>query len=175
MRGRLMQMIVFPGRRPSGRVPVVLLTLGLLAAWDCPVQGTPQDDPAAQAARHREQGLLYAKQGSRQAALGHFHSALELDPGDKISHDNIGMILAERGRTREALSHFEKAIAIDAEFVDAHLHRAMTLDRSGNSDGTLDGLYQALRLKPGLLPARYMLSATLRKRGDTRGADDHGA
>ena len=64
---------------PPAQLPATVLRLTRLNRLNT------QDDPAAQAARHREQGLLYAKQGSRQAALGHFHSALELDPGDKIS------------------------------------------------------------------------------------------
>ena len=132
--------------------------------------GAP-DDAATNAARYREQGLLYVKQGSPQAALGHFHSALELDPSDKISHDNVGMILAEAGRTQQALSHFGKAIEIDPEFVDAHLHRAMALSRSGDPGAALSSLYVTLRLQPDLLPARYMLSEVLRARGDTRGAE----
>ena len=153
------------------RILAFLGLVGLFVAGGGPSVATPQDDVVAKAARHREQGLLYAKEGSPQAALGHFHSALELDPSDKVSHDNSGVILAESGRTSEALSHFEKAIEIDPEFVDAHLHRAMALSRSGDSASALSSLYLILRLKPDLLQARYMLSGALRAKGDTRGAE----
>ena len=51
--------------------------------------------------------------------MGHYLEALQLNPQDAQSHNNIGVTLAEQGKLEEAIAHFSEAVRINPKFTEA--------------------------------------------------------
>ena len=68
-------------------------------------------------------------QGKLAEAETHYRRALDLDPNDIRSHNNLGWLLEQRGATADAEKHFRKALAIDPDYPWAHNNLGWLLER----------------------------------------------
>jgi Tfp pilus assembly protein PilF len=74
-------------------------------------------------------GNIYGKhKGDLETAIKYFERALEINPNDAISMDNIGVILMQEGKTEKAKEYFEKALKADPEYPNTYHALAMIAD-----------------------------------------------
>ena len=74
-------------------------------------------------------GNMYGKhKGDPDTAMKYFDRALEINPSDAITMDNIGVILMKEGETEKAKQYFEKALEADPEYPNTYHALAMIAD-----------------------------------------------
>jgi len=74
-------------------------------------------------------GNIYGKdKGDPETAMKYFDRALEINPKDAITMDNIGVILMKEGETEKAKEYFEKALKADPEYPNTYHALAMIAD-----------------------------------------------
>ncbi len=93
--------------------------------------------------------------GDVEGALRHYRAALDLDPGNAVSLNNIGETLYGAGRHGEVVSHFEAAFQrwvprgnSGPMFSRMHTNLAASLFHLGRTDAALRELETALQLDP---------------------------
>ena len=81
------------------------------------------------AAAHVDFGIVLARLGRGQEAMGELQAALKLEPAAADVHNNLGGLLAESGRLSEARAQFEEAIRLKPDYAEAreNLRRVMNL------------------------------------------------
>jgi tetratricopeptide (TPR) repeat protein len=135
-----------------------------------------QDTVAQAPGNARAQGNLgnmLAAKGEFEAALAHYHKALELRPDQAGTHSNLGNTLANLGRIDEAMASYRKAIDIDPNFVDPHNNLAGLLLRLGRTTEAIEHYQKSLEIDPNHAMAHNNLGAALRQRRQLDEAVDH--
>ena len=63
-----------------------------------------------------------ADQGRLDEAIAHYMKALESEPENETTHNNLGLALAERGRYQKAVLCFENALWLVPHYLNARLN-----------------------------------------------------
>lgn len=95
------------------------------------LEPSPPAPPIATASVLARRGLEAAQGGAAGEAARLFREALERDPSDAETWNNLGVVLARRGETAEAAEAFVRALALQPAHADSHRNLAVVLDRRG--------------------------------------------
>jgi Flp pilus assembly protein TadD len=106
-------------------------------------------------------GVVAARQGRLDDAIGHFEESVRLVPGYAEGEDNLGSALLRMGRTQEALPHFLVAVEHGPQDPQIRNDLGQALIAAGRlADGTRQ-LQEALRLSPNYATAHFNLAMAL--------------
>jgi superkiller protein 3 len=76
--------------------------------------------------------LSAAQRGAFDEAARAFERALEMNPGDAETWNNLGVALTRQGDLAGGVAAFRKAIGLEAHRADVHRNIAVALERQGN-------------------------------------------
>lgn len=89
---------------------------------------------------------LLAQQGMYEEALQDYSNALELYPGDAITHLTVGIIGYQLGEFELGIEHFSSAILFDSTMVDAYYGRGLCFKETGNTEQAVEDMETVLSL-----------------------------
>ena len=72
-------------------------------------------------------GVCYSYQGRFAEGEREFERALELNPGNFHTHNNLGFCLAQQEKYEQAIPYFESCLAINSKFEEARFNLAFSL------------------------------------------------
>ena len=67
----------------------------------------------SRAKAQNQKGNQFKREGKLEQAIACYQKALELDPEDAISHNNLGLVLGKMGNHKKAEKHYADAEKID--------------------------------------------------------------
>jgi len=82
-----------------------------------------------------DMGLLYARQGRFDKALGQFKAAADLDPRCAEAHNYWGVALTKLDRIEEAVPKFRRALSLAPGYREARANLEQTLRALGRAPG----------------------------------------
>ena len=103
------------------------------------------DNPANQ---YFLRGNAYLDTGEFAEASRDYSSALELDPGNAVYHNNLGIALRYMERFDEAISEYDRAIELDPEYRDAYTNRGVAHADKGDLERAIRDFDQAVCIDP---------------------------
>jgi Flp pilus assembly protein TadD len=106
-------------------------------------------------------GALLSAKGQTDAALPHFQSAVDADPGDAAAQNNLGAALVQRGDFAAAVPHLGQARTLKPEDASVRTNLGLALLRSGRRAAAAQELEAALRLEPQNQDAKAYLQEAL--------------
>ena len=133
-----------------------------LALWSDSVAKRP-DSAKAQS----NLGMALSTRDRTAEAIGHYLTALRLNPGLSETHYDLGLAYETEKRWREALDEFLAAARLDPKFPYAKAEAGRLLNRFGRSPEAEPLLRSALEIKPELSVARGSLGVALAAQGRT--------
>jgi tetratricopeptide (TPR) repeat protein len=101
------------------------------AASGLPLPADRAEVPPLAGALVRE-GLSAAQRGAFDEAARAFERALERNPRDAETWNNLGVALTRQGDLAGGVAAFRKAIGLEAHRADVHRNIAVALERQGN-------------------------------------------
>ena len=93
-------------------------------------------------------GLLAAREGRTDQAIGDFQEALKLSPDHMIALVNLGGAYSQQKRWDEARKTYERAVEINPDDAEANYGLGMVFAQSDDSARAFDSLQKALQLRP---------------------------
>jgi len=112
-----------------------------------------------------ELGIVYARQGQWETALGEFERARQLSPGDPRVCLYAGEVLWKLNRRPEAFASLREAIRLRPEYWEAHYRLGEDLAQQEDLPGAAAEFEQVLRLNPSYVKAHGNLGVALYKLG----------
>jgi hypothetical protein len=89
---------------------------------------------------------LLVQQGRSEEALQDYVRALQLYPGDALTHFTVGIIRYQREEYDSGMEHFSSAIRLDSSMVDAYYGRGLCAMESGDSEQAIEDMEAVLAL-----------------------------
>ncbi|TAK91702.1 MAG: tetratricopeptide repeat protein [Burkholderiaceae bacterium] len=121
-----------------------------------------------QAIRHAPAAAMYCNRGLALQALGQmdaaadsFQQALQLQPGNLETHNNLGLTLHAQGKFTAAAQHFRKALAGRPDYAEAHSNLSSTLQALGQAKEAEQYARKAIAFNPRLAEAHSNLGNAL--------------
>ncbi len=111
-------------------------------------------------------GLAAYREGDLEASLASDRRAVEEQPLDADSLNNLGLVLTRLDRAAEALAFFDRAIALAPTRWAFRFNRARALGLLGDWDRSAKEYRAAGRLFPDDYVTTYNLALTLQRSGD---------
>ncbi len=105
------------------------------------------------------------KKNQYAAAAVEFRKALELDPDEAQSHNNLGLALVETGKVEEGMEHYRKALELSPGYPEAHNNLGSALVRSRRLPEAVEQFEKALQSNPDHPSAHVNLGAALAQMG----------
>lgn len=93
-------------------------------------------------------GNAYLDAGQFAEAARDYKSALELDPGSAVYHNNLGIALRYMERFNDAIAAYDRAIDIDPEYRDAYTNRGVALADRGDLEQAVGDFSRAIVIDP---------------------------
>ena len=93
-------------------------------------------------------GLLAAREGRMDEAVGHFLQALKLSPDHLIALDNLGSAYRQQKRWQDARRTYDRALEINPNDAEANYGLGMVLAQNDDTERAFDSLQKALKLRP---------------------------
>jgi tetratricopeptide (TPR) repeat protein/peroxiredoxin len=93
-------------------------------------------------------GLLAARAGRTEEAIGHFQGALRLSPDHMIALDNLGSAYRQQKHWDDARKTYERALAINPDDAEANYGLGMVFAQNEDTARAFDSLQRALKLRP---------------------------
>lgn len=124
-----------------------------------------QADPT-QSEAFNLRGLIYASLGDDKFAEESFRRALQLNPRDADTMQNLGWYLCQRKRYEEAQAQFAQALAVP-RYRDAartYMTQGICQVQAGQLDAAERSLMRSIELDPGNPSAAYNLAEVLYRR-----------
>jgi tetratricopeptide (TPR) repeat protein len=115
--------------------------------------------PAVEVYKLIDQAVKLENQGEYKQALTIWRQALELDPDDAKSHNDLGMNLYLLGSKDEAFQQLRESIRINPMLVEGHYNLGRFLLQEGHPDQAVPELERTLTLSPRFSSAQEALSA----------------
>ncbi|MEE2679362.1 MAG: tetratricopeptide repeat protein [Myxococcota bacterium] len=109
--------------------------------------------PDALAAPHQALADALTAAGELDAAIGHYQSALAIEPGRSRARSNLGLALADAGRFEQALPLLEDSLAVDYRSAKVQAGLARTYARLERPHDAVRHFRNALLLRPRWRPA----------------------
>ena len=96
-----------------------------------------------------------------------FSRALELEPNDAQTNNNLGIVLQQLGRHTEAVKYFARAIEIKPSYVDALANLGNGLKDVGESQAAIECYQKVLKNRPQDADTHNNLGAIFNELGNT--------
>jgi len=93
-------------------------------------------------------GLLAAREGRTDKAIGYFQEALKLSPDHLIALDNLGSAYRQQKRWDDARKTYERALEISPNDAEANYGLGMVFAQNDDTARAFDSLQRALKLRP---------------------------
>jgi tetratricopeptide (TPR) repeat protein/peroxiredoxin len=93
-------------------------------------------------------GLLAAREGRTEEAIGYFQEALKLSPDHLIALDNLGSAYRQQKRRDDARKTYERALEISPNDAEANYGLGMVFAQNDDTARAFDSLQRALKLRP---------------------------
>lgn len=98
--------------------------------------------------------VLLDEPGQLDAALQHFHQAVELKPDHARAHNNYATALSRADRLAEAIAHYRRSIELQGSVAEVHFNLGQSLVAAqAPADEALAAFDRALALRPNYLEA----------------------
>jgi len=108
-------------------------------------------------------GVAHRSQGSREAAIEAFRTAVELGPPEPDVLINLAQLQFEADRLQDAVESFHKLSEVQPENASAWLTLGYILTLQGKFTDSIPPLEEACRLDPSSPDACFFLAESLRK------------
>ncbi len=105
------------------------------------------------------------KKNQYAAAAVEFAKALELDPDEAQTQNNLGFSLVETGRLAEGMEHYRKALELSPGYPEAHNNLGSALMRGRRLPEAVEQFEKALESNPNQASAHVNLGAALAQLG----------
>lgn len=105
-------------------------------------------------------------------AVGHYRTAIAMEPENTAAAVNLGTALQRLGRQAEAIAAYESALRLEPSNLSAMTNLGVALQESGQIEDSLAILKCAAALAPNDPGIRTDLAVTLLKAGDMDGAEE---
>jgi tetratricopeptide (TPR) repeat protein len=124
---------------------------------------------------HNNLGIIYTRQGLREAGMGEFIEALRLKNYENLTIEarteiNMGNFYINEGREDLALEHYRRAMWISPTNAQPYAGIAQINLRRGDTDRAYENIRKALKINPYAVEYRELFSLILLKRGSNRDA-----
>jgi len=106
---------------------------------------------------HLMLGSALANEGDRDAAMVHWHRAIEIDPNEYAARMNYATGLCVRGRLDEAITHYQEVVRLKPDFAEAHVNLGVILAEKGRFREATAHFKAALKVRPDYGLARDCL------------------
>jgi tetratricopeptide (TPR) repeat protein/peroxiredoxin len=93
-------------------------------------------------------GLLAAREGRTEEAIGYFQEALKLSPDHLIALDNLGSAYRQQKRWDDARKTYERALEVSSNDAEANYGLGMVFAQNDDTARAFDSLQRALKLRP---------------------------
>ena len=93
-------------------------------------------------------GLLSAREGRTEEAIGYFKQALQLSPDHVVALENMGSAFRQLKQWDEARTYFERALSVSPDDAEANYGLGMVFAQTDDTNHALDHLQRALRSRP---------------------------
>jgi tetratricopeptide (TPR) repeat protein len=111
---------------------------------------------------HNNLATALGASGKINAAIHHYHLALEKDPPEPEGiYYNMATALSSQGRDLQAIEHYSEALKINPDYAGAHINMGAVLARQGKAFDAIRHYSEALRLEPNSEKAHYNLGNIL--------------
>ncbi|HKQ47667.1 MAG TPA: tetratricopeptide repeat protein [Phycisphaerae bacterium] len=139
---------------------VIVVTLCVLTWRQCLVwrsaltlwtHATRNGPPAASA--HYNLACALAKSGDKQAAIGEFHKAIDVNPVFASAHYNLSNTLYETGRVEDAILGYRRVLELDRHFGRAHYELGRVFGEQRRYQQAKEEYRAAIRVAPSLVKA----------------------
>ncbi len=97
------------------------------------------------AREHNDRGVSLYYRGVFEAAATEFERAIELNPDEATSYNNLGLCLTKLDRSEEAVASFRKAIEASPEFAEAYNNLGLVYYEKTDYEEAVDLFNQALQ------------------------------
>ena len=115
---------------------------------------------------HYAKGVCYVLGEQPDKAAAHYRKAIEADPNNSRSHNNLATLLVQRKEYPEAMRHFTAAANLNANLVEARLGLGNLLTTLGRFDDAIVEYKRATHMRPNDVNIRYVIANTLTRKGD---------
>ena len=122
------------------------------------------------AAGYARLGLAHLRMGNLESAEKNLRTALEIDPEDVRSANNLGYILNQRGRYAESVAVLESVLGEDEQNVVTLVNLGIAKYHIGDVDGAYELLNSAYKKNPNIPEVHLYIGHCLRQFGDEKRA-----
>lgn len=110
----------------SGLVCLVCLVFaGCAGSPSSTVSTSGKAEQKRQAEVYGAQASIHRQQGHNDLAMDAYRKALDLDPSDAVSANNLALFLKEQGRFREAVQLLQEGLQHSPDTADLHYNLAV--------------------------------------------------
>ncbi|MGB8356250.1 MAG: tetratricopeptide repeat protein [Chthoniobacteraceae bacterium] len=102
-------------------------------------------------------GKALADRQQHGQAIEHYKTALQIQPSDPKTWNNLGISLLATGCLDEAIHACQEALRLNPNFEDARNNLAVALNQAGRSDEAIKQFSEAVQLDPGNANTHYNL------------------
>jgi tetratricopeptide (TPR) repeat protein len=148
----------------QGAALALLCVLGVLTFRQCRVYRdvgalyttTLESNPDCWLA-HDNLGVVLAREGRLDEAIGHYREAIRLNPDFPETYNNLGNAMARLGRPAEATAAYAQAVRLRPGFAEAEFNWGNALSDAGDLSAAAVHYEKALGLRPAYPEAQYRL------------------
>ena len=115
-------------------------------------------------------GLIAAREGKTEEAIGYFQEALRLNPEHFIALENLGNAYRQEKRWGEARTELEKALAVKPDDPEANYSLGMVFAQTDQTESAYQCLLKALEYRPAYPEALNNLGVLYLRTGHTEEA-----
>jgi predicted TPR repeat methyltransferase len=108
-------------------------------------------------------GLLYAKLGEMESALGFFQRAIQENPNNIASHNNISNVYLALGQIEKAKQHLFQSLALHPHHAESYNNLGRLFYKQGLFQEAIPRFEKALRINPDYWEAHYNLAHSFTK------------
>ena len=115
---------------------------------------------------HSNMGDAYRLSGQYEQAIGHYETALRIQPAHRSALLNIGIAYAMMHKPAEAAAYFEKALALNPNAADVHNNLGNTYVERNQLDEAVRCYRRALQIDPNNEDGHANLGFALSQQGN---------
>jgi tetratricopeptide (TPR) repeat protein len=110
-------------------------------------------------------GVMYARGGEDDRAIGELRAALAIHPRHADSHNSLGYLLYRQGEVDGAIHHLREALSTHPGYVRAMTNLGNALEARGDGEEALGWFRRAVATDPDAPDSHYWLGLAFERRG----------